>query len=151
MGFILFIFLDWVFNCSPALCALSVVLPRDSLTQHFHASPSDSCWFSNLQAPIAIVILFKVFLRKKFPCPVYLFFFILLTFLFLYPLCSMSVSKGICLLTHLSGARGRCGTWLWWRHFMTCRSNATSPETTVTSGSEYCRPLFGLGKEQLAS
>ena len=35
--------------------------------------------------------------------------------------------------------------------FMTCRSSAPSPEATVTPGCEYCRPLFVLGKGQLAS
>ena len=126
---------------------LSAFSPAQVLCWH-------SCWFSDLQAPVAIVFLDKGFLRVFFFFVQFTWVYILLTFLFPYPLCSTSVSEGICLLTHLSGARGRCNTWLWWNIFITCRSvssEAPTPEATVTPGCEYCRPLFVLGKGQLAS
>ena len=84
-----------------------------------------SCWFSDLQAPVAIVFLDKVFKSFFFFFAQFTWVYILLTFLFPCPKCSTSVSEGICLLTHLSGARGRCSTWLWWRLFITCRSVST--------------------------
>ena len=69
------------------------VLPCDSLIQRF------------LQAPVAIVILFKVFF-KFFSFPVCLGFYSFNLFI-LIPICSTVVSKGICLLMHLTGVRGR--------------------------------------------